>query len=130
MSNDRLTYSDVHCILAALDGWPKGQIHLRLDDLDLQAVVVPTPVNEHSPSPLPFEVKAPAVGTFTSTNPVPPGTRVGPETVLGVIASPGREAPVLSEADKQGRMIRYEVPDHSFVEYGQIIALIDLGAAQ
>lgn len=126
MSDNMLTYSDVHCILAALDGWPRGQIHLRLGELDLHAMVAP--VQAHTTAP--FAVKSSAVGTFTIVDPVQVGAPVRPDTTFGVVAALGRETPIPFDAGVQGTMIRYEVLDQSFVEYGQTIAMVELEAPQ
>ena len=129
MADDNLTYSDVHLILAMTDTWPKGSIRFRHDALDVRiAMAFDSVARSELPTAPLIEVTATAVGLFMQPSAIEPGAPVVPGTGLGNIAAPGRDTSVQCEV--HGRMVRYQVPDRSFVEYGQVLALVEREAAR
>lgn len=122
MSSDRLTFFDVQDILAVLDAWPQGHVRLRRGDLDAH-VVLAAPTELTSDRPQATAVTATLVGVFNYESGLEAGSAITSESILGTIAAPGRTGIIRSS--KRGRFLRYTVPDGTFVEYGQPVALVE-----
>ena len=116
-----MTYRDVATVLALLDGWPRGRIHFRDGELEVDAFVV-----ESAGTPAParmLSISSPCVGLFHAAR----AGRVAGEpieegTIVGHVVALGRSTPVTSDA--AGRLVEVLVGDGEFVEYGQPLAVI------
>jgi biotin carboxyl carrier protein len=110
----RLTYADVHMVLALLQGWGEGTVSLRHDGLAMDAVLSAAPAAV-------LAIRSPAVGIFRPQTPVATLLRSGEP--LALIEGFGRSMTVVSPSG--GKLLRLLIAADAFVEYDQEIALIE-----
>jgi biotin carboxyl carrier protein len=110
----RLTYSDVHMVLALLQGWGEGTVSLRYNGLTVDAVISAAPIAAQV-------IRSPAVGMFRPQTSVGMLLRSGEPMAL--IEAFGRSIAVNSPSD--GKLLRMLIEADTFVEYDQEIALIE-----
>jgi biotin carboxyl carrier protein len=123
-SASALTYSDVHMVLALLQGWDEGAVSLRYHDLAVDAVlksVEPSRSPDRAAAPSRVQIRSPAVGTFTPR--VGEGAVLKSNEAIGVIDAPGRSTPVISPTG--GKLVQLTARIDGFVEYDQEIATIE-----
>ena len=114
----RLTYADVHRVLARLQGWNRGTLSLQYNGLTVDAVMAPAPA---SPA-----IRSPALGIFRPQAKAGMFLRAGEP--IGNIKALGRTTPVL--APLSGKLLRILVPADAFVEYDQELAVIEPAPAR
>ncbi len=113
-SASRLTYADVHMVLALLQSWGEGTLSLRYNGLAVDAVLSPA-------SAAAQVIRSPAVGIFRSQSSAGMLLRSGEPIAL--IEAFDRSMAVVSPSD--GKLLRMLIPADTFVEYDQEIALIE-----
>jgi hypothetical protein len=111
----RLTYADVHGVLALLQGWDRGTLSLQYNGLTVDAVMAAVA------APAAMTIRSPALGIFR------PQAEAGKVLSCGEpianIKALGRTTPVLSPFN--GKLLRILVPADTFVEYDQELAVIE-----
>jgi multidrug efflux pump subunit AcrA (membrane-fusion protein) len=114
----RLTYADVHGVLALLQGWDRGTLSLQYNGLTMYVVMAAPPA--------PPAIRSPALGIFR------PHAKTGMFLTAGEpianIKALGRTTPVLSPLN--GKLLRILVPADAFVEYDQELAVIEPAPAR
>lgn len=119
-----LTYCDVQLILALLDSWHGGSLRFAKGELSVEALLDAGGAVGSS-SILPSSriiVRSPGVGIFQQDSSFKPGLSVNADTVIGMIAAPGRTTPV--KAGTTGLLVELLVAPGEFVEYGQALAAV------
>jgi hypothetical protein len=114
----RLTYADVHRVLALLQGWDRGTLSLQYNGLTVDAVMAATPA--------PPAIRSPALGMFRPQAKAGMFLRAGDP--IGNIKALGRTTPVLAPLNV--RLVRLLVPADAFVEYDQELAVIEPAPAR
>jgi hypothetical protein len=115
-SASRLTYADVHMVLALLEGWGDGTVSLRHNGLAVDAVLSAAPT-----APAVLAIRSPSVGIFRPHSSVGMLLRSGKP--LALIEAFDRSTAVVSPAE--GKLLRLLIPADTFVEYDQEIALVE-----
>jgi biotin carboxyl carrier protein len=113
-SVSRLTYADVHMVLALLQGWGEGTVSLRHNGLAVDTVLSAAPATA-------LVIRSPAVGIFRPQSSVGMLLRSG--EAMALIEAFGRSMAVVSPSD--GKLLRMLIPADAFVEYDQEIAVIE-----
>jgi len=111
----RLTYADVHGVLAVLQGWDTGTLSLRYNGLTVDAVMAA------APAPAAMTMRSPALGIFRPQAEAGMFLRTG-EPIANIKAL-GRTTPVRSPLN--GTLLRILVPADAFVEYDQELAVLE-----
>jgi hypothetical protein len=114
----RLTYADVHRVLALLQGWDRGTLSLQYSGLTVDAVMAATPA--------PPAIRSPALGIFRPQAKAGMFLRAGDP--IGNIKALGRTTAV--RAPLNVRLVRLLVPADAFVEYDQELAVIEPAPAR
>lgn len=123
MTDVALTYSDVHLILALVDAWPEGHLHFRRGDLDADVAMLPQSCDSSPNASSLHDVKSPAVGMLSVSLALNVGDRVEAGEVLATIKA--AECDTVVHVEGPGGLVRYVASDQSFVEYGQVIAVLE-----